>query len=144
MRKSNIVAVLAALAIAAPVMAEGRPGPVNHRSTYGDRVDPRDRAVYQPTGRVFTINGRRCVRETGRNGAVRTVCADGDHDRDDRTVARADHRNDRGNGHHYGWINKDKDKRDKHDKFDRKRDKQFDNRFDQRFDKRDHDGRHHH
>lgn len=115
-------------------------GPRDSRIIYGDRNDPRNREsyernrqiyernreiyqrnhqVYRPSDRVFSRNGQRCVRQIERNGAARTFCADGDHDRDDRIVARAEHREDQS------------DRRFEH----------FDNN---RFKFKKHDDRHHH
>lgn len=112
MKRMSIVAVFTALAIAAPAMAEG-----HGRGTFVVPPGPRPavRRIHQTNDRVVTINGRRCVQTPGRFGTVRTVCADGDHDRDDRIVARADRRDDR----------------------------RFDDRFDHRFDRRDADWKKH-
>lgn len=78
--------------------------PRNGQVIYGDQTDQRDRRIYQTdqrdrpiyqsNGQVVTINGQRCVQRPDRNGVIRNICADGDHDRDDRIVARADRRDD--------------------------------------------------
>lgn len=117
--------------------------PRNGRIIYGDRVDQRDPRINQrdprirqTNGRVVTINGRRCVQTPDRFGILRTVCADGDHDRDDRIVARAERRDDRRFDHRNADWKKHKNKH-KHDKdhdrdHDRDRDRDRHNEFDRR------------
>lgn len=174
MQRTNIVVVIAALALAAPAGAQVRgrgndgippgqrpaaglcriwldgvpPGqqpaptdcrtanarvPRNGRVIYGDQTGQRNRQVYESAGQVVTINGQRCVQRPDRNGTVRTVCADGDHDRDDRTVARADRQNDGRFDRNAVSEKKHKHGKHKHDKPDKR------DGHDDRNDRNDHD-----
>ena len=80
--------------------------PANGRVIYGDRTGPIGQSVYipggrtprvytsngqvvSPNGQIVRTNGQRCVQRADRSGAVRTVCEDGDNDRDARSVSRA-------------------------------------------------------
>jgi hypothetical protein len=69
--------------------------PRNGQVIYGDQTDSRNRRIYQSNGQVIRTNGQQCVQRADRNGVLRTICADGDHDRDDRIVARAARQDDR-------------------------------------------------
>jgi hypothetical protein len=103
--------------------------PRNGQVIYGDQTDPRNRRIYQSNGQVVRTNGQQCVQRADRNGVLRTICADGDHDRDDRIVARAaqdDRRFDQnavnGKKHKkHKYKNKDRDQDERNDRNERDR-----------------------
>ena len=99
--------------------------PRNGRVIYGDQTDQRNRRIYQSNGQVVTINGQRCVQRPDGNGRIRNICAGGDHDWDDRVVARADRRDDDRfdrNSVNGKKLKHKKHKHDKHDDHDSRRD----------------------
>jgi hypothetical protein len=107
--------------------------PRNGQVIYGDQTDQRNRRIYQSNGQVVTINGQRCVQRADRNGTVRNICADGDNDRDDHIVARADRRDDGRFDRNTANGKKLKHKQHKHDKDhdrDRDHDREHHNEFD--------------
>ena len=64
--------------------------PRNGRIIYGSGTNGRDGRIFTTNDRVVNVNGRRCVQRQDRFGRLQTVCADGDHDWDDRVVARSE------------------------------------------------------
>jgi len=140
MRGLQTVSLLAALVVATPALAQSH-GRADGGIPPGRRAPARN--VYMSNGQIVTINGRRCVQRTAMDGRVHTICADGDHDRDDRIVARAERAQNRA---YNSWR---KDKHRKHDNhrdyerdYDRHQDRSYDRDRERSDDRRsDHDRR---
>jgi len=107
MRKLGQMAAIAAVVLT-PALAHAqlpiriqqaqgqRPIARNGRVIYGNQTNDRNRGIFTSNDRIFVNrDGRRCVQQIDRFGHRQTVCADGDHDWDDRVVARAEHERNR-------------------------------------------------